>query len=239
MENTNKMRGWIELCSDINWEDYHGMWAKKHGDTWYVLRWTNMEDACGDDAPYKYDCEVKCLNLSEVDVKAALQCSGYIQREDGVIVDDYRSDVIASEPKYIELVLVECCIQYGFGAPLESFTGDKYPKRIRAQARRFAEECMKDDDLLEEKLERPVNAIGSTAREYGAGDLNAALNRTKRAVVRIIKTSQIKACRFCILLPEHYRKDGSCKCDDPQHRSQMISDWGYSEVDFENIPLRK
>lgn len=43
------MRGWIELCGDVNWIDYHGMWAKKARDgSWYVIRWTNLIDAMGE-----------------------------------------------------------------------------------------------------------------------------------------------------------------------------------------------
>lgn len=61
--------------------------------------------------------------------------------------------------------------------------------------------------------------------------------------VRLIKHSDIARCRFSILVPEHYRNDGSCKCDDPEHRRMMCKSeedggWGYSEWDFAGIPLR-
>lgn len=57
--------------------------------------------------------------------------------------------------------------------------------------------------------------------------------------IRLLAQSAILACPFTILLPEHYREDGSCKCDDPAHRKRMIAEWEYSEEDFANIPLRK
>lgn len=55
---------------------------------------------------------------------------------------------------------------------------------------------------------------------------------------RMIKQSDIGKCRFFILVPEHYREDGSCKCDDATHRKMMIRKWGYKTKDFKNIPVR-
>jgi hypothetical protein len=57
--------------------------------------------------------------------------------------------------------------------------------------------------------------------------------------IRILKQSDILKCKFGILLPEHYREDGSCKCDDAEHRKLMIREWRYTERDFKLIPLRK
>jgi hypothetical protein len=50
--------------------------------------------------------------------------------------------------------------------------------------------------------------------------------------VRLIKQSDIQKCPWSIMVPEHYREDGSCKCNDPEHRAMMIREWGYSEGDF-------
>jgi hypothetical protein len=49
---------------------------------------------------------------------------------------------------------------------------------------------------------------------------------------RIVKHSDISACPHVIFMPEHYRDDGSCKCDDVQERAKMIREWGYSKSDF-------
>jgi hypothetical protein len=51
--------------------------------------------------------------------------------------------------------------------------------------------------------------------------------------------SMIGGCPFVIFQPDHYRADGSCKCDDPHERKKMIEEWEYSEEDFEGIPLRE
>lgn len=262
------MKNWIELCSDVNWEDYHGMWARQAKDgKWYILQWTNMWDACGEDeckrdGQDQYHCEVKMLNLAALGAEkmnSALQCCGY-EATTTAIVNEYDGDILSDDPKIMERIVVECCIQYGLGAPLESFSGDKRPTWIRAEARRYAEQCMKDSNLLEKRLERPVNRIGSTAREYGLGDTNSALLRGDSPThqlmrkiqgipeptvemgtlqpngeltnVRHIKHADIRACQFTIVAPEHYRKNGSCLCDDPVHRQMMIKEWGYNAKDF-------
>jgi hypothetical protein len=56
---------------------------------------------------------------------------------------------------------------------------------------------------------------------------------------REIAQSDLRKCPFVILVPDHYREDGSCKCDDRAERAKMIAEWGYSDVDFNGIPLRK
>ena len=55
--------------------------------------------------------------------------------------------------------------------------------------------------------------------------------------VRKIKQSNIEKCEFYILLPEHYRQDGSCKCSNKKHRAKMIKDWEYKESDFSDIKI--
>lgn len=49
-------------------------------------------------------------------------------------------------------------------------------------------------------------------------------------------------CRFLIFAGEHYREDGSCRCDDPEHVKHMIRNWGYRRNQFDpavvaNIPV--
>lgn len=50
--------------------------------------------------------------------------------------------------------------------------------------------------------------------------------------VRHIRQSDIQACPYFIMVPTHYRPDGSCKCDDPEERAMMIREWEYTEEDF-------
>jgi hypothetical protein len=160
------MRNWTELASDVNWEDYHGMWTRRAKDgSWYVLKWTNLVDAGGDEfADTPYECSVVRLDLTALTAE---------QKADALRFNSYDG----AEGETATLAMVECCVQYGFGAPLETFTGRVRPRNIRAEARRYAEECMRDAAKLAKQMARPVNAIGSTAEEYGLGDINSALHR--------------------------------------------------------------
>lgn len=56
--------------------------------------------------------------------------------------------------------------------------------------------------------------------------------------IRMIPQSAMLACPHAIMLPEHYRDDNSCMCDDATHRAKMIAEWEYTEADFAGIPLR-
>jgi hypothetical protein len=246
------MRGWTELCSDVNWQDYGGMWtrpSKANNTAYYVVRFTNLHDAMGErdceaTGTPQYEAEVKLVDLAlipETELDAALRCCGFKWSDARTsIVSDYQGDMIANTQRDCELVLVECCIQYGLGAPLESFMGETRPSSVRAKARRFAEDLIRDEhgERLRDFLSRPVNAIGSTALEYGVGDLRSAMDRHLRPAVVTMKQSDLLKCKFAIILPDHYRADGSCKCDDASHRATMIAMWGYSREDFADVPLR-
>ncbi len=50
--------------------------------------------------------------------------------------------------------------------------------------------------------------------------------------IRHIEQAHIAGCPYCILVPEHYGPDGTCKCDDPEEQARMIRDWGYSARSF-------
>ena len=50
--------------------------------------------------------------------------------------------------------------------------------------------------------------------------------------IRTIKQSDIAACKFTIMVSKHYRADGSCLCDDEEHRKMMIKEWGYTQESF-------
>jgi len=42
---------------------------------------------------------------------------------------------------------------------------------------------------------------------------------------RSISRSSIAACPHVIFMPDHYREDGACRCDDPDHVE--MAEWGY------------
>ena len=53
------------------------------------------------------------------------------------------------------------------------------------------------------------------------------------AKVTVMKQSDMLACPHVIMMPEHYRADGSCKCNDPDEQARMIREWGYTKEDFD------
>ena len=160
------MKNWQTLYADVNWADYGGSWARKCKDgSWIVIEFTNMDDACGRDNEGNdtYLAEVRRVAPQEASVdtiNSAFQCCG-----------------VEGKDRTNELALVAAMNQYGAHAPLGSHSGNSYPERVRAAARREAEEYMRDSSALDEAMDRPVNALGSTAREYAAGDFQSAMMR--------------------------------------------------------------
>lgn len=43
--------------------------------------------------------------------------------------------------------------------------------------------------------------------------------------VRTLPSSALKACPHVIFMPEHYRADNTCRCDDADHTE--MAEWGY------------
>jgi len=58
--------------------------------------------------------------------------------------------------------------------------------------------------------------------EKGTIDSDGSLSITP---VRALKQSSILKCPHYIMMPEHYRADESCRCDDPAHTE--MAEWGY------------
>lgn len=56
--------------------------------------------------------------------------------------------------------------------------------------------------------------------EFGRLNPDGSYEHTKT-----VNQSDLRRCRFVILIPEHYRDDGSCRCDDPEHTE--MHEWGY------------
>ncbi len=55
--------------------------------------------------------------------------------------------------------------------------------------------------------------------------------------VREIPQSCLQRCPFFIMMPEHYREDGTCKCNDPEHRKNVMYAWGYRVADFRRVGI--
>lgn len=152
------MSGWTCLRDDLDEK-----WVRRAADgSYYFVCAIDMWEATGDEDQEHYIAEVQRVVLDEVsaeDKKRAMESCG-LPLPKGPSDD----------------VMAECVQEYGIHQPLGTFS-DSDSVRAREAARRAAEEYMGDDDALDERLERPVNQIGTTAREFGRGDINAGLHR--------------------------------------------------------------
>ncbi len=55
--------------------------------------------------------------------------------------------------------------------------------------------------------------------------------------VRMMKQSTFANCPFFIIDFDHYREDGTCKCDDENYRKTVMKKWGYTRKDFKRAGL--
>lgn len=101
--------------------------------------------------------------LSEKDFRAALSCAG----PGG---DKYGT------PEVDDDTLVEALAGCGLYSPLYQESGNNRKmlvRAVKAESRRLEQ----DQEAYESAMTRPVNALGSTAREFGQGDLHSAIHR--------------------------------------------------------------
>lgn len=180
-------KGWHDIGSDGSWADYGGKWAfKGPGRKYFVVRFENMYECCGEndckstDTP-QYLAEVLLVDLGDIPTHtmlSALQCFGFMYGNAGEeIVTEGGSSVIATADRVNspgltwDLVHVEACVSYGAYAPLDSMSSDTGPIKLRNAARRSAESFASDANRTEVAMNKPINEIGYSAREYMQGDL--------------------------------------------------------------------
>lgn len=57
--------------------------------------------------------------------------------------------------------------------------------------------------------------------------------------IRVIKQADIEKCPRFILVPEHYKKDGSCYCFDPDERARVLAERQCRRVKYEGVLARQ
>lgn len=158
-----------QYTGDVSPEDYGGKWYREIAHRVYqVIELTNMGEACGRDNE-GHPTYVVELSLVDLGVLTPKQ-----------IDDAYRScgwelpeSMTQGERDAATAIM---CFEYGCKAPLDSWEGNNYGKLLRT-ARSQAHALKRDADAMSERMERPVNKIGSTAREYMTGDITSAVLR--------------------------------------------------------------
>lgn len=159
-------RGFQWLTGDVSWLEYGAKWVREipgsNGQRYHVLSFDNW-------AEYEREPELKYMvDLSEIDLEnisdetkaSAMECC----------------DVSIGETHANPLVMVECLHSYGAKAPLYDESGNNAGKLIRA-AKRCSYEITASSEAYEQAMTKPVNKLGSTAREFMAGDIDSAIGR--------------------------------------------------------------
>lgn len=156
-------QNWKFLTGDVNWEDYGGKFYRRVETRFFIITVMNWFDAVGEDeATDEFNVSVDMCDLSELNdanKKDLLQSCGW----DGADEDD-------------PLVWAEMMHSSGMRAPLWDANGDDIDS-LMSEAKMEGDALIEDSDEFEERMNQPVNAIGSTAREYMKGDLDSAMVR--------------------------------------------------------------
>lgn len=160
-----------QYTGDVNMLDYGGKNFRRSGKRQFqFVELINMDEACGRDnrGQPKYHVELRLVDLDAVPAKEqqrAMESCGYKTKLDNE-GDDIPPD---------DLFLAEMCDSHGVHAPLGQWNGNNARAMLRTAYREA--QCLLEPDALERKLDQPVNKIGSTAREFMAGDTFSAVQR--------------------------------------------------------------
>lgn len=170
------------LTGDMDWEEYGGSWYRKIDHRFHVVKVFNWEEAVGEAEASEID-GTHHIDLVEVDtndeerIKSALECCGYYADEDGNIVAD-SGDMLAElkDEDTWRLVVCESMVAYGSYAHIRDFSGSNLHEMFATMVVE-SNQMVDDAEAYENRMNRPVNAIGSTAREMQRGDINSAILR--------------------------------------------------------------
>jgi hypothetical protein len=154
----------------------------------------DMDDACGKDneGHDKYCLEVAIVDLDAIgseNIRSALDSygwtgSGWSGLPDGFTSEQWRA-LPWEDQKLVrnslplpdnDLAIAEACFSHGNKAPVHSESSNNRGKLI-AEGRREAREMSLDEDLLENRMGKVVNKLGSTAAEFMTGDIQSAVQR--------------------------------------------------------------
>lgn len=153
------------MARKVEWEEtYDGLIRHVTGRSFHRITVIDMDDAVGEEENKGHPRFV--VELAEVDLDA--------------ISDEERERALesvgASDEELTDLGLAEALISYGLKAPLGDWSGNG-EKTLVNKAKRESRRLEEDEDAHEAALDKPVNRIGSTAREFMVGDLDSAMAR--------------------------------------------------------------
>jgi len=179
-------KGW-----KIQYEDSPGGVYMRHLDTLRYLfaEVTDMDDACGRDniGHDRFCWGTSLVDLIEVppaEIGQAVESGiGWAVLQD---IQDRAAGRGASLKEGTRLrmeMMAEACHSYGIKAPLDqgSVAGDHFDW-ARSRAMKAGDAAVETEEALNERLDRTVNKIGSTARDFLRGDIKAGLRRSAEEI---------------------------------------------------------
>ena len=159
----DKMSKWQFLTGDVNYKDYGGKWYRQvKGEIYHIVELVNIEEATGKSVTDKYFVNLQEIDLdliSQKDLKSAIE-----------------SCELQEDIEITPIITIDILSAYGRYTPMGNWEGNNYREVIK-QAKAESNRLSTDSDYRERQLDRPVNRIGSTAREFGAGDYDSAIIR--------------------------------------------------------------
>lgn len=169
--------GWTDLGSDVSWDNYGGKWGICAPDgSWFVIlfdSWENMVGKREAEVGSKYLVEIRQVNLAEI----SPEHFETLMRSSDIDLRGFWATGKPIESEAAQIMLVEGCVSYGIYALLWDESSNAAPMRLMVKARKIVEEYIRDAKKLDKALDRSVNAIGSTARDFAKGDIEAGLRR--------------------------------------------------------------
>ena len=143
--------------------DYGGRnWRCVGNRQFQFIELINMDSACGRDneGHPKYHVELRFVDLNAIsadNLQSALNSCGWQEMPD---TDEAKAD---------------CLDSYGCHAPLGQWSGNNARKLMRESYREA--NSLLDQSALSSAMDKTVNKIGSTAREFMQGDIFSAMQR--------------------------------------------------------------
>lgn len=149
---------------------------------------TDMDDACGsdNDGHPRYVIELNEVDLQLIPdktIESAIKSCGWDGWGGPPRYNHTRADgpyEPCDECAKAVAAIAEMCHSYGAKAPLHSVSTNSETRGFR-ECRKESYLLSRDRDAYEQRMERTVNKMGSTAREFMQGDMMSALDRGVRA----------------------------------------------------------
>ncbi len=172
------------LTGDVNFTDHGGKWYRKVAPgRYHVIELSNGHGGS------RYNvtlCEVDLFALAcpnnegTAPLCGALRSCGYALDAEQGIVNEYDGELVAKFGPVFELVCVEAAHGYGCKAHLSDEYGSNWRKLMKAASRESR--SLDDPDAYAEAMDRPVNALGTSARNYMLGNIfSKAFYESKKA----------------------------------------------------------